>query len=453
MAGAARGEPCSIVEYLGGNEGHRCGYCGKSNTNLSLGFWAHSLTVQDYQDLIDRGWRRSGKYCYKPTMNKTCCPQYTIRQDPLNFKISSSQKKALKMVNRYINDDKKHGEGVATSSTGGSEQASNSKPRSQSQDKEKVAKPNAGPDPTKPPCKKAKVLRMEKKAQKLAQKGVEISEAKVKVTKPDNRPKSIEDFLQEVRDDPSHKLEIKLVRSSMKNREFLTTMNESYNVYKRYQMTIHKDSDSDCDKRGYINFLVDSPLESLDKPGGPSHGYGSFHQQYWLDGTLIMVGVIDILANSVSSVYLYYNPDFGFLSPGTYSALREIEFTRSLHKIDPQITHYYMGFYIHSCPKMRYKGQYEPSFLLCPEVYSWHPIPECRPKLDASTYSRFAEQGKVDENAITDDLSEVSILFERQQMTYDIYLAVSINPDTDQVKEYAKLVGKKCAERMLLYRK
>lgn len=22
------------------------------------GMWAHSLTVQDYQDLIDRGWRR-----------------------------------------------------------------------------------------------------------------------------------------------------------------------------------------------------------------------------------------------------------------------------------------------------------------------------------------------------------------------------------------------------------
>ena len=26
-----------------------------------LGMWAHSLNVEDYQQLIDRGWRRSGE--------------------------------------------------------------------------------------------------------------------------------------------------------------------------------------------------------------------------------------------------------------------------------------------------------------------------------------------------------------------------------------------------------
>lgn len=43
------------------------------------GMWTYSLTVQDYQDLIDRGWRRSGCYCYKPTLHLTCCPMYTIK--------------------------------------------------------------------------------------------------------------------------------------------------------------------------------------------------------------------------------------------------------------------------------------------------------------------------------------------------------------------------------------
>lgn len=47
--------------------------------NFGIGMWADQLTVNDYQDLIDRGWRRSGKYCYKPIMNQTCCPQYPIR--------------------------------------------------------------------------------------------------------------------------------------------------------------------------------------------------------------------------------------------------------------------------------------------------------------------------------------------------------------------------------------
>lgn len=31
-----------------------------------------------------------------------------------------------------------------------------------------------------------------------------------------------------------------------------------------------------------------------------------------------------------------------------------------------------MGFYIHSCPKMRYKGKLTGSYLLCPEAYTWH---------------------------------------------------------------------------------
>ena len=53
-------------------------------------------------------------------------------------------------------------------------------------------------------------------------------------------------------------------------------------------------------------------------------GYGSFHQQYWLDGRIVAVGVIDILPTCVSSVYLYYHPDFASLSLGSYSALRSV---------------------------------------------------------------------------------------------------------------------------------
>ena len=80
--------PTSIVEYFSGNEGSSCGYCKGKGSSFSHGMWAHTMTVEDYQDLIDRGWRRSGRYCYKPTLNKTCCPQYTIRCDATQFKPS-----------------------------------------------------------------------------------------------------------------------------------------------------------------------------------------------------------------------------------------------------------------------------------------------------------------------------------------------------------------------------
>ena len=88
----------SIVEYMNDHSGYKCGYCKSEDTNFShgkyhciciyfchfidcsfLGMWAHKLSAIDYQLLINRGWRRSGKYCYKPTMDKTCCPHYTIK--------------------------------------------------------------------------------------------------------------------------------------------------------------------------------------------------------------------------------------------------------------------------------------------------------------------------------------------------------------------------------------
>jgi arginine-tRNA-protein transferase len=53
-----------------------------------------------------------------------------------------------------------------------------------------------------------------------------------------------------------------------------------------------------------------------------SLGYGSFHQQYVLNGKIVAVGVIDILDKCVSSVYFFYDPFYSFLNLGTYSALR-----------------------------------------------------------------------------------------------------------------------------------
>lgn len=50
-----------------------------------------------------------------------------------------------------------------------------------------------------------------------------------------------------------------------------------------------------------------------------------------------------------------------------------------------------MGYYAHSCKKMRYKGNFHPSDLLCPETYQWFPIEKCLGLLDACKYCRFNE--------------------------------------------------------------
>ena len=36
---------------------HHCGYCDKDGS-VSIGMSAETITIQDYQLLIDRGWRR-----------------------------------------------------------------------------------------------------------------------------------------------------------------------------------------------------------------------------------------------------------------------------------------------------------------------------------------------------------------------------------------------------------
>ncbi|XP_053306228.1 arginyl-tRNA--protein transferase 1 isoform X2 [Spea bombifrons] len=509
---SAGGGALSILEYLGGEDGNRCGYCKSESGNISHGMWAHSLTVQDYQDLIDRGWRRSGKYVYKPLMCQTCCPQYTIRLAALNFEPSKSHKKVLKKVWKFLETGK-----VTHSTSDGSvgepmdSQADSPiscnismrekselsgdelKPLSaELEESEKepgekqiepqgdsssagrkadclqsanveafnhsAPKPGIGADANKPPCRKAKDIRKERRLQKLLLQQSETSggpqDAPVTSKPKANCGKSLEEFISGSRPEAAaHNLEVRLVRSSPPSSQFKASFQESYQVYKRYQMTIHQDPPDKPSISQFSRFLCDSPLEPETCPDGPSCGYGSFHQQYWLDGKIIAVGVIDILPHCVSSVYLYYDPDYSFLSPGVYSALREIEFTRDLHKKAADLCYYYMGFYIHTCPKMRYKGQYKPSYLLCPETYAWMSIENGVPLLERSKYSRLNSNAREGDKDVLTELGRVRILHKRTVMPYSIYKKRRKGPsDEATVKQYAGLVGQTCAERMVLYR-
>ena len=60
--------------------------------------------------------------------------------------------------------------------------------------------------------------------------------------------------------DSSHKYELRLVRADLEDPDFLSTIRESYQVYKKYQMKIHNDSEADCDINSYAGFLCNSPL-------------------------------------------------------------------------------------------------------------------------------------------------------------------------------------------------
>ncbi|KAL4709062.1 hypothetical protein ACJJTC_005923 [Scirpophaga incertulas] len=490
----------SIVEYYSEHSGYRCGYCGSRDTNYSHGMWAHTMNVTDYQNLLDRGWRRSGKYCYKPTMDVTCCPMYTIRCKALDFKASKSQKKILKRFNKYLmNTDENSTTMERKMSTSGSE---DEEPVEQGRDQfvecsrdhqtidvssimteelphsietvnesttsyiglssTAVLKSNsvvkvlnemkartAGPDPTKPPCKKAKQQRRERKLEKLKEKGIDISNL-VSICR--NKEKQVEDFINELSDELKQKLEIKLVRTNPPSPEWVATAKETHKVYVKYQTTIHNDKLEKCTESKFYEFLVLSPLLEEHTETGPECGYGSFHQQYWLNGKLIAVGVIDILPKCISSVYFFYDPSLMNLSLGTYGALREIEFTRHMNKSTPEMEYYYMGFYIHTCKKMRYKGHFYPSDLLCPETYKWFPLSDCIPKLEVSPYSRLnSNVDDIDENyPQPNDVNHINIWYKGTIMTYKHFMNICKTESTKELWEYLCMVGKKTYRQLVL---
>ena len=66
-----------------------------------------------------------------------------------------------------------------------------------------------------------------------------------------------------------------------------------------------------------------------------------------IDGEVAIVGVCDYSKKCLSSVYLYYDPKYEFLTPGTLSALKEIEHVRASPSAD--FHWYYMGLYYQTC--------------------------------------------------------------------------------------------------------
>lgn len=75
---------------------------------------------------------------------------------------------------------------------------------------------------------------------------------------------------------------------------------------------------------------------------------------------------------------------------------------------------------------MRYKANVKPSYLLCPEVFSWHLLDEnLNKEIDAVPYKRINMQGEDEEKVTKDDLRNVLVLANRTAMKYGEFKRVS----------------------------
>ena len=498
---AAKPSRVQFAFQPGGPYPNHCGYChGPEDSFVTDGILAEDMTVHDFLALVDRGCQRSGKFVYLPCNKITCCPQYVMRSDTSTYRISKQQKRVVRRFKEYLKTGYLNGmpedkEGAALLEKEEEiDSTSFDKPLEppiipeSSQPKKKV-KQGSGPNPDLPACRKAKVIRQEKKAEKIQQNNESLGKDKpdrnntVKMTSPSpiametqSLPqKHVTDMSLEIalsqQEDWKHKFTVKLVQVNPKSIEYKTTLKQSYEVFRKFQMIIHKEPEDKCQEDQFVQFCVDSPL--IPEPSNiPGIEYGSYHQQYWIDDTLIMVGVLDFLPQGVLCNYLYYDPYYRFLAPGVFSALYEIAQTQAYSKSDSLMRYYYMGYYVHDCPKMNYKRFYDSSYLLCPITLEYVPLELCRIKLDKNKYCQLSDTVKTEnassetsqntpkdevgenDEVINEDLLGNVMVFNHvhnQTMSYREFVAIRGNHFDNLVEKYVDTVGMELACRMVLY--
>jgi arginine-tRNA-protein transferase len=180
-----------------------------------------------------------------------------------------------------------------------------------------------------------------------------------------------------------------------------TFTQEKYDLFHNYQQHVHKEKPSSISTNGFKRFLCSSPLQrkTMQIANGKHQKLGSYHQCYRLDGRLIAMGILDLLPHCVSGVYFLYHSDFEKYNFGKLSAVREAMLT-----LQGGYQYYYMGFYIHSCAKMKYKGEYQPQHVLDPETHEWNPLDgELRSLLDKKRYVSLSREHRRKEDAGEED--------------------------------------------------
>lgn len=101
-------------------------------------------------------------------------------------------------------------------------------------------------------------------------------------------------------------------------------------------------SDTQVGVTDYRSFLGNSCAESVEL-------------SLWCKDVLIAVSIFDVGADSLSAVYCYFDPDYSWLSPGTYAILQQLAFARLQN-----FRWLYLGMMVAENSHLNYKIKYRP---------------------------------------------------------------------------------------------
>jgi leucyl-tRNA---protein transferase len=108
------------------------------------------------------------------------------------------------------------------------------------------------------------------------------------------------------------------------------------------------------DDRAGLEFFIDNPFPTEE-------------WTYWVEGRLVGAGYVDALAQGLSAIYFFHDPDERRRSLGTFNVLTMIERARQRG-----LPHVYLGYYVDGCRSLEYKRRFAPNEILT-ESGAWRP--------------------------------------------------------------------------------
>lgn len=436
------------IQYVPSDQWATCSYCDNPTGDRYDYFLCPNMPMSLLDTLMENGWWRTGEVIFKPCFPVVCCPGYQMRLPVAKFVVKKQHRQVIRKWASFLRNGDSRWDTRSSRAETSTEEEQNSPlhteaestriqtavssagikqveegvrngyvdsrgvttrteslsretaveeagdvSQSQGQRRRRIATPGLGADPNKPPCRKAKQVREERRQKKLETKRANNgSTSYKKSTQPQPAPPSLHELLVDHREAErgeeagfKHKLQVKLLACNPRHPELTRTLDKAYDLYNKFQNAVHPGKTRFKSANDFEWGFMRSPIRN-----SPNTLQGSYHVHYYLDDELIMISIVDILPKYFVSIYFIYDPDIRFMTPGVYTILVELDLVRQLAKTCPSLQYYILGYY-NPNPKVCYKRQFKPQELLCNETHVFVPMEAAIPKIALKPYVRLVD--------------------------------------------------------------